>query len=109
MKKLILTTFLTLLSLAASAQFNSGNKLLADMNDTSSSVNRMHALGYVVGVVDSLNRIMFCIPSNATAGQLHDMVHNYLTAVPAIRHKPADVIISDALGIAFPCPKGGGI
>ena len=105
MKKLILTICLTLLSLAANAQFNSGNKLLEDMNG-SSAHNRMYALGYVVGVVDSLNRFMFCVPSNSTAGQLHDMVRNYLTNVPADRHLPADVIVTKVLAASFPCPKG---
>jgi hypothetical protein len=110
MKKLILTTCLTLL-LSVNAQatyFNDGNKLLSDMDDTSST-SKMYALGYVTGVVDSLNQVVFCMPSTVTVGQVNDMIRNYLRNTPAERHLPADVIISKAFGVAFPCKKGGGV
>ena len=110
MKKLILTTCLTLL-LSANAQatyFNDGNKLLSDMDDTAST-SKMYALGYVAGVVDSLNQVVFCMPSTVTVGQVNDMIRNYLRNTPAERHLPADVIISKAFGVAFPCKKGGGV
>ena len=110
MKKLILTTCLTLL-LSVNAQanyFNDGNKLLSDMEENVNT-SRMYALGYVAGVVDSLNQVVFCLPSTVTVGQLNDMIRNYLRNTPAERHLPADVIISKAFGVAFPCKKGGGV
>lgn len=110
MKKLILTTCLTaLLSVNAQANyFNDGNKLLSDMEENVNT-SKMYALGYVAGVVDSLNQIVFCLPSTVTVGQLNDMIRNYLRNTPAERHLPADVIISKAFGVAFPCKKGGGV
>ena len=110
MKKLILTTCLTAL-LSANAQatyFNDGNKLLSDMEENVNT-SRMYALGYVAGVVDSLNQVVFCMPNTVTAGQVNDMIRNYLRNTPAERHLPADVIISKAFGVAFPCKKGGGV
>ena len=106
MKKLILTTCLTLLSLAASAQhFTDGNMLHRRMNSGNHG-DTMYALGYVVGVVDTVNRFMFCVPNNSTVGQLYDMVHNYLNNVPADRHLAADVLVTKVLAASFPCPKG---
>jgi hypothetical protein len=110
MKKLILTTCLTaLLSTNAQANyFNDGNKLLSDMEDNANT-SKMYALGYIAGVVDSMNQIVFCLPSTVTVGQLNDMIRNYLRNTPAERHLPADVIIVKAFGVAFPCKKGGGV
>jgi hypothetical protein len=110
MKKLILTTCLTLLSLAANAQqfhFESGNKLLDQMNG--SNMDRMYALGYVAGAVDAMNNAVFCLPRSATVGQVNDMVKNYLTNVPQDRHFSADSIIAKVFGVAFPCAKGGNL
>ena len=107
--KHLLTCLTLLLSLNAQATyFNDGNKLLADMDD-GSNTSKMYALGYVAGVVDSLNQVVFCMPSTVTVGQVHDMVRNYIRNTPAERHLPGDVIIAKAFGIAFPCKKGGGV
>jgi hypothetical protein len=106
MKKIILAMCLTALSLAASAQhFTDGNNLHRRMNSGNHG-DIMYAMGFVVGVVDTVNRFMFCAPSNATVGQLYDMVHNYLNNVPADRHLAADVIVIKVLAASFPCPKG---
>lgn len=95
-------------STTASAQFMSGNDLLTRLT-SDTATQRMHGLGYIVGVSDSLNSYAFCIPRGVNAGQLFDMMRNYLNNTPAERHLPADVVISTALGIAFPCPKGKGV
>ena len=108
MKRLLITLTAVLALSAHATYFNDGNKLLADMNE-GSSTKRMYALGYVAGVVDSMNRFMFCLPSSVTIGQLTDMIHNYLRNTPSERHQPADVIIAKAFGIAFPCKKGDGV
>ena len=56
-------------------------------------------------VIPKLN----AMPSTVTVGQVHDMVRNYIRNTPAERHLPADVLISKAFGVAFPCKKGGGV
>lgn len=104
----LIAAALLVVSTASSAQFITGNQLLDRMNaDTSNT--RMYALGYVIGVVDSMNGYAFCLPGAATAGQINDMMRNYLNNTPAERHLPADVVIATALGVAFPCPKGKGV
>ncbi len=95
---------------AHAGTFKNGNTLLSDMN--SQSATRAIALGYVIGVVDALDNVIFCVPSGATAGQAHDMVQNYLESNPAIRHLPAHNIISHALKTVWPCaarPSGRGV
>jgi len=108
MKRLLIALTAALAFSALATYFNDGNKLLADMDD-GSNTSKMYALGYVAGVVDSLNQVVFCMPSTVTVGQVNDMVRNYIRNTPAERHLPGDVIIAKAFGIAFPCKKGGGV
>jgi hypothetical protein len=107
MKRLLIALTAALAFSAQATYFNDGNKLLSDMED-SSNTSRMYALGYVAGVVDTLNQFSFCLPSNVTVGQLNDMIKNYLRNTPAERHQPADVIITRAFSAVFPCKKGSG-
>lgn len=95
--------FLILLTLCGSAhaEFLDGNKLLSDMKGSHGF--QMSALGYVMGVADSIQSVTACVPPSVTSGQVLDMVRNYLEANPAIRHFTADVIVTDVLKRAFPC------
>lgn len=90
----------------AHAEFKDGNKLLANMQD-SSSYSQGIALGYVIGVADVGMGVIHCGPSNLTAGQLHDMIKNYLENTPADRHYSADSIINRVLKTMWPCAKKG--
>jgi hypothetical protein len=103
MKKLILTICLTLLSLAASAQYVNGNQLHADLNGSNS--DRAFALGYVSGVVDAFDEELFCTPRGAELGQLRDIVRQFLVQRPKERHRNAAAIVAIALVIEFPCKK----
>jgi len=106
MKKLMIA--LALCSGVAHAEFKDGNKLLSDMNSEYSSVRGI-ALGYVMGVSDSYHGLLHCAPPNATAGQMNDMVQNYLTNRPVDRSKTADQIIVHVLKSVWPCEsKRGG-
>ena len=105
MKKLILTTCLTLLSLAANAQYVNGNQLHADLNGSTS--DRAFALGYVSGVVDAFDQELFCTPQGAELGQLRDMVRQFLVRNPKERHRNAAAIVAIALVIDYPCKKDG--
>jgi hypothetical protein len=102
MNKTIL--LLAFASLPAQAEFLDGNKLLNRING-SSTVEEMVALGYVMGVHDVGQGILHCSPSNAQAGQVLDMVRNYLTNTPAERHLSADILVNRVLKIAFPCQQ----
>jgi hypothetical protein len=101
----IIAAALIAASASASAQFVNGNNLLGRMEGTNHG-DRMYAIGYVVGVIDSMNGYVFCLPRGFTAGQAFDMVQNYMSNVPADRHLGADVITGKVLAASFPCPKG---
>lgn len=61
------------------------------------------AIGYIMGVADTGLGIVHCTPANATAGQLNDMMKNYLTNTPAHRHRSADVLVNHVLKSMWPC------
>lgn len=91
---------------SAHAEFVDGNKLLNQMKD-SAYFNQGHALGYVAGVADMGLGVVHCAPSNLTAGQLNDMVRNYLENTPAERHLTGDTIVNKVLKTVWPCAKRG--
>jgi hypothetical protein len=103
MKKLILTTCLTLLLSTANAQYVNGNQLHADM--TGSNNDRAFALGFVAGVVDAFDQDLFCTPQGANLGQLRDVVTQFLVRNPKERHRNAAAIVAIALVIDYPCKK----
>jgi hypothetical protein len=90
---------------SAHAEFRDGNKLLSDLQGD--IYDRMHALGYIVGVADMGRGFVNCMPENATAGQINDMVKNYLINTPADRHMTGDVIVNKVLKAVWPCAKRG--
>ena len=103
MRKMLLIAVLA--SASAHAEFKDGNKLLSDM--TGVTINQMNAIGYVMGVADTLAGITHCSPSTVTAGQMHDMVKQYLETSPSMRHFSADSLINRVLSNAWPCAKKG--
>lgn len=103
MKSAIATAALVALCATAHAEFWDGNKLHNHLNG--STGEQLLGLGYVMGVADALQHITFCPPSNVTAGQVRDMVANYLSNVPADRHLTADGLISKVLKGVWPCAQ----
>ena len=96
---------LALAASSAHAYFKDGNKLLSELNNNSgSNVVPAIGLGYITGVADALLGITHCPPENVTAGQIRDMVRNYLENTPAIRHLPANQVVSHVLKSVWPCP-----
>jgi hypothetical protein len=90
----------------AHAQFRTGNQLLTELQSTE-VIDRMYALGYVVGVTDTMLNINHCPPGGMTAGQLSDMTKSYLTNNPQVRHFAADGLVLAMLRQSWPCPKKG--
>lgn len=103
MKRLIPVLLLCLN--VAHAEFKDGNKLLADLNGD--VYERLHGLGYIVGVSDMGWGVVHCAPGSVTAGQLKDMVKNYLENVPAERHQTGDILVNRVLKATWPCQKRG--
>ena len=103
MKRFLITVCMC--SSLAHAEFKDGNKLLSDLNGD--VYDRMHAMGYIVGVYDMGRSVIHCGPSNVTAGQINDMVKNYLENVPAERHYTGDILVNRVLKAVWPCAKRG--
>ena len=107
-KKLILTA--AVVCGPAYAQFYSGNELLQRMQGDS-VVEKMVALGFVAGVSDAWDGVMFCPPDTVTTGQARDIALKFLIINPAKRHKPGAELVVEALMEAWPCarkPNKGG-
>ena len=100
MKKLLIA--LLMIPAMARAEFFTGNDLLA-LIQSREVIDRMQALGYIQGVFDANMSIVICPPSGVTAGQVQDMIRNYLQNIPATRNRSADRIIQDALKSVWPC------
>jgi hypothetical protein len=103
MKKLILIAALAA-SFSAQAGFYSGNKLLGKMK-SSEWMEQSLAVGYVAGVVDAYDTVLFCTPDTVTVGQMKDVVLKYMDANPAILHFTAHSIIRSVLESFYPCAK----
>lgn len=104
MRSALLT--LALLCGSAHADFKDGNKLLAELNDPGAVFSSV-GIGYITGVTDAYGGVTHCAPQGVTAGQIRDMVKNYLENNPAIRHLPASMIVSHVLKSTWPCAKKG--
>jgi hypothetical protein len=107
MKKLLVA--LLMLPALARAEFWTGNNLYNKLssNDT---IDRIQAIGYVMGVFDVYVNVTFCPAdqSSITAGQVRDMALAWLAANPATRNKTAESLINDAFKQAWPCRNRGG-
>ena len=106
MRKLLATVLFV--PCIAHAEFFSGNLLLSRMNSTE-TVDRVIALGYVMGVFDALAGAIHCAPAGPeiTSGQIRDMVKAWIEQNPGQRHRMADRIIGDVLKQAWPCANSG--
>jgi hypothetical protein len=104
--KLNLLKFLFLImSFSASADFFTGNNLNNYIKNTESNFKQGLFSGYVIGVVDTGNDILFCTPNGATAGQLSAVVKKYLQQNPELWNKGASELVINSLAKAYPCPK----
>lgn len=101
-KKLILAS--ALVYGPAHAEFYSGNELLQRLQ-SDSNIEKAVALGFVGGVSDAWDRILFCPPEGATVGQARDIALRYLVINPAKRHNAAAGLVADALMEAWPCQQ----
>lgn len=90
----------------AQAEYTNGNALL-DRMSSSDAVDKMYALGYIVGVADTHENVNLCVQNTVTKGQLYDVVHQFLRSKPQLRDLPADVLVLLALGEHWRCPQKG--
>ena len=91
-------------SLVTHAEFYTGNDLLSRMT-SDEAPQRAAAIGYIMGVTDAGMGVTHCTPADVTAGQIRDMMRNYLTNTPAERHLTADTLINRVLKATWPCAR----
>lgn len=93
----------TAITRPASAAFWQGNDLVeACQND------KQFALGYTTALSDVMggrDEISACVPAEATAGQIRNVVCKFLTDHPEKLHETAHRLGATALIEAFPCNK----
>jgi hypothetical protein len=102
MKRALSATLLTL-SLYANAEFMTGRTLLARMNGD--AADRANAVGYIVGVADTLMGEVSCPPHGLTSGQLASEVRKVLEENPDKLSVSADVFVH-AVMLKWPCSSG---
>jgi hypothetical protein len=102
MKKVI--AVLLMVPSVAMAEFFTGNDLYARMI-SNEPMDRVLALGYVMGVSDTHQDTAHCAPDSVTNGQTRDVVKLYLQKNPAVRDFTADILVMVALVEAFPCKQ----
>jgi hypothetical protein len=104
MKKIIAATLIMLSSTAyAAGEFDTGTSLLNSMNGNES--NRSFAMGYVIGVHDSVSGIVICTPDNVTKGQVRDFVKIYLQNNTSKLSNEASELVITALKQVWPCRR----
>ena len=92
------------------AGFKTGNDLYNDCGNQRSSA-WMGCYGYVVAIADAfqagnkINGYSACLSPAVEAGQLIDVVVNYLRLKPADRHYDATGLVAHAMSDAFPCSR----
>ena len=103
MKRALGVTLLTLSMYApVHAEFMTGRTLLARMNGD--ATDRANAVGYIIGVADSLMGDVSCPPHGLTSGQLAKKVQDVLEANPGKLMASADVFVH-AVMLSWPCSR----
>ena len=59
--------------------------------------------GFITGVYDSYNDIVFCPPKGVTKGQVDQIVYNYMQKHPGLWDKPALHSVLNALRETYSC------
>lgn len=99
MRKILLAALMAFTAnVQAGLSYFDGNKFFG--------ASEVAKLAYVQGIADAhatLKGELFCVPQNATAGQITDVAKKYLNDHPEDRHLTASSLILFSLKQAFPC------
>lgn len=109
MKRVLIAFIITVNANSVFAGFTNGNELYQWLqeseNPNGSSFKSGLYSGYVGGVVDTGDGILFCTTSGVTRGQNSAVVAKYLKNNPEKWSQSADTLVIDAMKQAFPCKK----
>jgi hypothetical protein len=103
MNRVLSTTLLTLsLYMPAHAEFMTGKTLLARLHGD--ATDKANAVGYIIGVADSLMGEVSCPPHGLTSGQLAKKVQEVLEANTDKLMVSADVFVHSVM-LTWPCSR----
>ena len=112
---LLASLIVFLIAPTANAGFYNGQKLKqesdaaervnAGRGDINDGMNAARWQGYIAGVHDSYDGIMFCTPRTATLAQIAEVVRQYLIRNPAKWNQAGSLLTIQALQDAFPCKR----
>jgi len=101
----LLAIFFVILPLSEiKADYFRGNELI-ELIDSQRSQDVGMFRGYVAGVQDVHNGMIFCVPEPVKLSQASTIVLNYIKADPKKWHEGAKFLVRDALTDAFPCKE----
>ena len=103
--RVALFCLVALCSGVASADYFTGNDLKKHLLDSGREVDEAMYRGYVAGVQDSYNGVLFCVPEEVLMSQASALVRKYIADKPKFWHKAGKQMIVDALREAYPCMK----
>ena len=102
MKKVLIPAALAIASLSACSQVFTGADLLERLSAKPPS---QVAVGYIAGVVDAIEGILFCAPEGITVGQTAGLIYSVLESSPQARNLPAAAVIAAVLSRQWPCER----
>jgi hypothetical protein len=125
MRYLILAVLLLSLTCVSSASddppsspppYSNGNGLLSVCTDEQLPANFGLCIGVIQGILMGANLAgsadcpvtassHWCIPPEATVGQVRDVVVKALREHPETRHNPSSILVANAVIAAWPCPQ----
>ncbi len=88
----------------AQRQVISGEELAVWLSQAGESGRGAFA-GFVLGVHDAFNEIMFCTSREVSASQIEHAVSGFLNTHPELLYKSGADLVREALAGAFPCRK----
>ena len=102
MKKFIVA--LLMVPAMAHAEFWTGNDLYNKLS-SNEYMDKTQGIGYIQGVYDVGVRLYFCPISerSITAGQIRDMMFNWLYQNPQRRHETAYSLVLEVFRQTWPC------
>lgn len=114
MKNIIAAAAATMAMAANAQHFIDGNSLLGYIQ-SSEAVQRTMAMGFVSGVVDTMQNDLVCVPPTVSIGQVTDLAKAHIIASPAERHQAAAFLVLRSVRNVWPCkaktpaPSGAGV
>jgi hypothetical protein len=97
------------ISAESSHMFENGDQLYELCAAPKDTFSQGVCYGYIVGIADamgggaSVHGLPACIPPSVTVGQTVNIVKQFLTSHPEMRHRGAGEIVAQAFVDAFPC------